>query len=111
MQSRITNSCAQPNGCSTRTVLIGWRSRERDEILQPERNPPRPRAAIGQDGGQEAHGVGAARIADGFNVGVLVDVNAGTDGDALRQIFVVTRHAHPDQRFGIGAHMLAQLRG
>ena len=48
-------------------------------------------------------------IADGFDVRVLVDVDPRADGNALRQILAGAGHAHPDERFGIGAHALAQL--
>ena len=53
------------------------------DVLEPERNPLRAGPAAGQNGSQKAHRVGAVGIADGFNVRVLVDIDAGADGDAL----------------------------
>ena len=67
-----------------------------------------PGAAIGQQGREQTHGVGAAGIAHGFNVGVFVDVDAAADRNALRQILAARRHARSDQRFRIGAHVFAQ---
>ena len=41
------------------------------------------RAAIGQHGGQETHGIGAAGVSNCFDVSVLVNVNARADRDAF----------------------------
>ena len=57
-----------------------------DDIPEPERDAPHSGTAIGQHGGEQAHGVGTAGIAHGFNVRVFVDVNAAADGNALREI-------------------------
>ena len=78
-------------------------------VLQPECDPAWTGASIGENSGQKPHGVGAIGVADGFDVGVLVDVDAGADRDALRHVLRIARRARADQRFGIGAHMLAQL--
>src|ERR1035437_545374 len=50
--------------------------------------------------GQQPHGVGPRRIARGLDVRVLVQVEAGADGNTLRQVVAATGHAHPDQRLG-----------
>ena len=50
-----------------------------------------------------------AGIASGLDVGVLVDVDARADGDALGQIVVAARDPHADERLGVGAHAAAQL--
>src|SRR5690242_16117136 len=80
-----------------------------DGIFQPERNPPRTRGAIGEVRSEKTHGVGAAWISDGFDVRVFVDIDARANGYALGQIVTATRHARPDQGFGVGAHVFAQL--
>ena len=48
-------------------------------------------------------------IANGFDVGVLVDVNAGADGDALGQVVAAARNAEADERFRVGANVPAEL--
>ena len=42
-------------------------------------------------------------------MGVLIEVNARSDGYTLGQIIAGAGHAHADERFGIGAHPPAQL--
>src|ERR1035438_6562525 len=62
-----------------------WVAEERDnDIHQPESDPTRTRPAIGEDGGKHPHGIGTIRVADCLNMGMLIDIDAGADGDALR---------------------------
>ena len=99
MQSRITNSRAQPTGCKHTHSLERVAEQSNDDILQPEGNSLRTRVAIGQDCGEKSHGVRTIRVADGFNVGVLVNIDAGADGYSLRHILGIARCACSDQRF------------
>ena len=85
MQSRMKDSRAKPNGCRQRTVRMGWRSREHASVLEPEQDARAPGRPAGQDGGQQPHGVRPRRVARGLDMGVLVEVEARTDGDALRK--------------------------
>ena len=66
-------------------------------IPQPECDTPRTRLSICQDGGEKSHGVRALWITDGFDVRVLVDIDARADGNALREVFRVARRACSDE--------------
>ncbi len=109
MQSRITRFARPLDGLQQTHGAKGMAQQRDDEVLQPKRNSPGPGPASGQNGRQQAHRVGAFGIAHRLDVRVLVDVNARADRDALRQVVWRARHAHSDQRLGIGAHILAQL--
>src|SRR5271165_6895212 len=80
-----------------------------DNVLQPKRNPPRTGAAIGKYCSQKPHCVRSAGVTDRFNVSVFIDIDAGADRHALRQILGIARCARADERFGIGAHVTAHL--
>src|SRR5579864_4349961 len=77
-------------------------------ILQPEPNAQGTGTAIGQHRGKKAHGVGALGIAHRLDMCMFVDVDAGADGDALRQILRAVWHTRPNDRFRICAYVLAQ---
>ena len=76
--------------------------------LEPREGPCPAGLAPGHRGEQQPHEIGARRIARGFDMGVLIDMNAGADGDALGHVIGTVRHATADQRLRIGAYPLAQ---
>ena len=69
-----------------RTVRMGCRKREAASVLEPEQDACAAGFAAGEDGGQQPHGVRAGRVARGLDVGVFVEVDAGTDRNPVRQI-------------------------
>src|SRR5581483_12089539 len=89
--------------------LDGMTQENGDQISEPERDAFESRGASSQRRGKQAHGVGFAGIANGLNVGVLVNIHSRADGDALRQVFANSRSSHREQRFGVGPDMSAQL--
>ena len=109
MHSRITDSRAQPKGFMMRNVRMGCRIAETSRFLSHSADPTGARPAPRQNRGPGRHRIGAVGIADGFDVGVLVDVDARTDRYALRQVVGSSGYSHADQRFGVGAHVAANL--
>src|ERR1039458_5666759 len=77
-------------------------------ILRPQPNAQQARAAVGEHRGEQTHRVRTFWIPHDLNVRMFVDVDAGADCDALRQILSTPGHARADDRFRVRAYMFAQ---
>src|SRR5205823_1012448 len=64
-------------GLDDSQCLDGMAKEDGDQISEPEHDALDSRCAAGQWRGEQAHGVGAARIAYRFDVSVFVDIDAG----------------------------------
>ena len=91
-----------------RNVLMGCRSEEYQRFFSHSAILAGPGRPAGQDRGPGGHGIRAGGIAHGFDVGVLVDVNARADGHSFRQIIDAAGNANSNERLRIGSDMLAE---
>ena len=111
MQSRMRVSWEAPKGCRARRVRKRGLQELDGEGAKPGEDAGGAGAAVDEQGGEGAEGVGSAGVADGFDVGVGVDVDAGADGDAGGEVVGGAGIADGDEGFGVGEDAVAELVG